>query len=516
MNGSIDLKNPSKSELDALVSALAESSDSIEIVDADGIFCYVNSRFEEVTGFSAAEVLGQHALGLLQARPSNPEIFGAIASTLEQGHPWHGEFEGCHKDGRNYRQHVRITPIMEEGALAYSVALKRPIDELTLAQERLRTANEDLIATGSMAVIGQLAAAMGHEINNPAQVLRSCLEHLGDGGNFISAAELSDVVTDALTALRRIETVAAELVPYSSTETEVMSSVDLRDCVRHALRLAHNELRHRTEISETLQEGPRVDGLKGRLVQLVAGLLVLVARGMPEDVQGNHLQVVTEGGGATMRVELHCQLGAPVKFFDELSARLQVWEGGQLDGGRGHIPAGFLEGSSQWIGLIFCQQIAVAHGGRLEVTSGDDQRSGSIVLSLPISQSADPAMAHVLVVDDEELILRSLGRMLRLDYLVDVCSSGEQALEMIANGDYDVILCDIMMPGLSGVALYQRLLEEQPSVCERIIFISAGTFTDKTQLFADQTAQPVLLKPVRRERLVAAIDALLKSAQAPS
>ncbi len=503
----IDFNNPTPGELLALSKTLDLVSESVEITDADGVLCFVNRRFEEATGYVAKEALGKSVSDLLRPETRDTELFSAIWDTLAAGHAWHGEFEGRRKDGETYRQLVRITPLLQDGVLVYAIALKNPIDELSLVQERLKTANEDLVATGSMAVVGQLAAAMGHEINNPAQVLRSCLEHLSEQGTNISATELNEVVDDAISALRRIETVAAELVPFSSTETEAMAPVSVNECVRHALRLANNELRHRTEIVETLQDVPSVDGLEGRLIRLITGLLVFVARAMLEDTEGNRLEVVTRVLGGEVLVELECTLGSPTSFFEELDARISLWEGDSSEKRRAP-PVDYLQGSGKWIGLIFCQQITVAHGGSLEVSHSEDQRAATITLHLPASERDERPAVRVLVIDDEELILRSLGRMLRADYWVDVCSDGERALEMIAEDDYDVILCDIMMPRLSGVALYERLKTVRPEARERIIFISAGTFTYKTQSFADSTTQPVLLKPVRREGLRTAIEAL--------
>ncbi len=510
MSKSIDFEKPTATQLRALSKTVDMVSESVEIMDADGLLRFVNRSFQNVTGYTADEALGRSAVELLASEAQNTELFDAIWATLREGNPWHGEFEGRRRDGETYRQLVRIAPVLHDGKLAYAVALKTPIDELAMTQERLKTASEHLVATGSMVVVGQLAAAMGHEINNPAQVLRSCLEHLSERGEYISSGELGEVVTDALTALRRIETVAAELTPFSSTESEETHPIDINVSVRHALRLAHNEIRHRASIEEKLQEAPFVDGLEGRMIQLITGLLVFVARAMVEDAPGNALRVSTRAEDGETCVELACTLGAPTPYFEELAARIRIWEGDRVENPQTGITADFMQGSTKWIGLIFCQQIVVAHGGSIEVTTSDDQLSATIEIRLPASEQAEVAAVRVLVIDDEELILRSLGRMLRREYLVDVCSGGELALEMIVEGDYDVILCDIMMPGLSGVALYERLADVCPEARERVIFISAGTFTDKTQSFADGTSQPVLLKPVRRDDLRTAIESLLK------
>ena len=97
--------------------------------------------------------------------------------------------------------------------------------------------------------------------------------------------------------------------------------------------------------------------------------------------------------------------------------------------------------------------------------------------------AAPTKRARVLVVDDEVAIGRALERSLRRHHDVVAVSSGSVALSRIASGEhFDVILCDLMMPEMSGMALYARLVVAAPEHAARMIFVSGGVFAAASHL----------------------------------
>ena len=510
----LDFENLSPAEAAAVRKALDSVSEVIEITSPDGLLLFVNRCFEEVTGYSSEEALGRTPKELLRSDAHDAALYGAIWDTISARTTWQGEFEGLRRDGSRYPQRVSVFPVEHGGAIEHYLAIKQPIheqqikralplansttqrQELAAVRERLRVANADLVATSSMAVVGQLAAAMGHEINNPAQVLRSCLEYLQEGRNQLATSEVREVLEDALLALGRIETVTRELVPFSSSAVDQAHPIDINSCVRQGLRTAGTELRYLSKIEDALGEPLIVDGSEARLSRLITGLLVSVARNLVEDCDSNLITISSEGTDRHVRVFLRCQVKANDNFFPELDQLLSNWEGAQS-------PA-----SSRWISIILCQQIAVAHGGTLAVRNVSDA-GGEVLLELPRSAQQELARKRILVIDDEELILRSLKRMLQPYYDVDSSTSGRDALGKIDSVEYDAILCDIMMPGMSGVALFEELEALGSTAGERMIFISAGAFTGKTQRFVETTTQPFVGKPIRQNELRVAIENLL-------
>ena len=103
---------------------------------------------------------------------------------------------------------------------------------------------------------------------------------------------------------------------------------------------------------------------------------------------------------------------------------------------------------------------------------------------------------HVLVVDDDLGILSGLARLLQRDgHTVQTATDGHAALARLRERGYDLILCDLLMPALDGQALYELLLCQSPSLCQRIIFLTGDTLGLESQVFLERCGQPWILKP---------------------
>jgi CheY-like chemotaxis protein len=102
----------------------------------------------------------------------------------------------------------------------------------------------------------------------------------------------------------------------------------------------------------------------------------------------------------------------------------------------------------------------------------------------------------VLVIDDEPPIGRSLARIIGPRHQVKVVGSGEEALAALTSGtSYDAVFCDLMMPGINGMDVYERLRESAPALCERFIFITGGSYTTRARQFLEQVPNRQIEKP---------------------
>lgn len=120
-----------------------------------------------------------------------------------------------------------------------------------------------------------------------------------------------------------------------------------------------------------------------------------------------------------------------------------------------------------------------------------------------------PPRRRILAVDDDAHVVRALRRLLR-EHDVVVLTDPREARDRIAAGErFDVILSDMMMPGLSGAELYQAVAQAAPDQATRMIFVTAGATTAATQAFLAGARQPVLYKPVQAAELRAAVDRVL-------
>lgn len=112
--------------------------------------------------------------------------------------------------------------------------------------------------------------------------------------------------------------------------------------------------------------------------------------------------------------------------------------------------------------------------------------------------SLDSIKQRILLVDDEQYIVNALAHMLRsAGYQTDVACNGQEALDKVSRGDYDLIISDVKMPVMDGEAFYQELRDSRPSLSERIVFCTADMANPATQRFLKSSGVPFILKPFR-------------------
>jgi CheY-like chemotaxis protein len=182
------------------------------------------------------------------------------------------------------------------------------------------------------------------------------------------------------------------------------------------------------------------------------------------------------------------------------------------------------------LGLSICAEIVKDHGGELYAWS--TYGSGStFTLELPIrdqvqEEEASPARStqgqslrgkNILVIDDEihitELIFDVLARQ---GARIDLANSGVEALNQIKKKDYDVIICDQRMPGISGQRLYRLVEALNPEMRSRFLFVTGDVVNTQTKKFFLQAGVQYIRKPFRIQDLVDAIEGILSRTQSQS
>jgi CheY-like chemotaxis protein len=117
---------------------------------------------------------------------------------------------------------------------------------------------------------------------------------------------------------------------------------------------------------------------------------------------------------------------------------------------------------------------------------------------------------YILVVDDEPLIGASARRLLCAEHDVVVVHSGEAALSAVTSPRaFDVVLCDLMMPGMTGIELHQALVRSRPELAERMVFVTGGAFTGAAEDFLERVDVRRMDKPFEPHALQAVVRALV-------
>lgn len=132
------------------------------------------------------------------------------------------------------------------------------------------------------------------------------------------------------------------------------------------------------------------------------------------------------------------------------------------------------------------------------------------------TRPAHPASGRVLVVDDDPLVARSVALILSA-YSVDIVNSGADALARIGDGwQYDVILCDVMMPSMTGPQMLEELFATSPTTAARVVFMTGCVLEPELQRILDRFSNPCLEKPLNIEALRALVESRIREARAPA
>jgi len=177
------------------------------------------------------------------------------------------------------------------------------------------------------------------------------------------------------------------------------------------------------------------------------------------------------------------------------------------------------------LGLAISYNIVTSLGGQIECESTPAVGT-TFRIVLPPARAAThrsglrplvptPRRGRILVVEDEPVVARLLQRVLSVEHDVDVAADGGDALEGLSRRhDYDVVLCDVMMPRMNGMELFQRILRKYPQLAERFVFMTGGATRPDVDAFLDSVANEKLFKPFSLPSVKAIVSRLLEANRA--
>ncbi len=383
----------------------------------------------------------------------------------------------------------------------------------------LSAAREKLVQTERLSVAGQLAAGVGHEINNPLAFvtgnLHVALEQLTGVARELGPGvaerlrETVQALEDARRGAERIRTIVKDLRTLARTDDTRLGPVDVHAALEFSVSLAMPHLRHRARVERHYGAVPKVRANEARLGQVFLNLLVNAAQAIPEgNVAGHCVVLVTRREEERVVVEVR---DSGVGMGPEVLAR--IFE---------PFFTTKAQGDGLGLGLSICLGIIHAMGGELKAES-EPGRGSTFRVTLPVSeeQGASPSVpAHtvadvqarkrVLVIDDEPGIGSVMKRILGRVHEVTVVQSGREALALLEKDDgFDRVFCDLMMADLTGMELHARLAERHSTCLSRFVFMTGGGFTARARAFLTEVSVPRIDKPFEAEVIRALV------AQAP-
>ncbi|WP_158514709.1 hybrid sensor histidine kinase/response regulator [Gemmatimonas phototrophica] len=385
-------------------------------------------------------------------------------------------------------------------------------DEIRRRTDERDRAREQMLEQQRLAALGRLAAGVGHEINNPLQYLQFTLEELRECARGMENADALTMIEQSFEGVDRIKQVVEDLRTYVRPSDIELGPLDLREVVRAALRVGAPQWRQGITITTELEPVPLVLGHEGRLVQVVLNPLVNGMQSMlhANDPKATSMQVRT---GTTSRGWAQITITDQGPGFDgDVVSRL----------GEPYVTTKSLQGGTG-LGLFVSRGIVEAHGGTMHFANApsggavvcielpplDDERV--LPLSTSTAVTAEPPQAttvslRVLMVEDDEQALRALLRGLEAEQLQATgFTHGADALAWLDQHEVDVVVTDLMMPGMSGWEFAAALAQRHPLLRERLVVLTGGASTSEAQAFVEDATLLVLEKPIGRAELATAL-----------
>src|SRR6185369_11360742 len=279
-------------------------------------------------------------------------------------------------------------------------------------------------------------------------------------------------IADIQSAAKRMERIVSDLRAFSQPKgaSQLNEPTDVRRCIEWAVRATAHEYRHRAKLTTEIAALPPLDADEMKLGQVLINLLLNAAHSIaPGNADRNEVNVSarTDPRGRALIEVRDTGSGIP----DALRER--IFE---------PFFSTKAPGTGTGLGLSICHGIITAMGGEINVDSEPGKgtvfriflpaaRPRAWMRALPVEPEA-PVRGRILVIDDEEMILRMITRTLR-EHEVHCTASAREALSWIDAGrEFDLILSDLMMPTMSGMEFYQELVARHPEQASRVIFVT--------------------------------------------
>ncbi len=385
--------------------------------------------------------------------------------------------------------------------------LKASREELEKTVETLKTTQSQLVQREKLSAIGEFVAGVAHELNNPLTSVIGFSQLLHQSSTDPHQQRFLDrVVGEA----QRCAKIVRSLLSFARQHPPERKLVDITQTIEAAVDILRYQLRT-SGIEVVTKFDPRLPHVTGdahQLQQVFVNIINNARQAIESHRSSGKLSIATEHSENVVRILLEDN-GPGIarenlsRIFDPFFTTKELGKGTGL-------------------GLSLSYGIVQEHGG--SIVARNNKTSGvTFIIELPVALNlnagadtefipAQPAPAeadakHLLVVDDEDSILELTREVLVSDnYCVEIARDGYSALRKIGLRNYDLVVCDIKMPDLSGQQVYERLHASNPAIASRLIFMTGDVINEKAQEFFERNGKVCLAKPFTLDQFRDAVN----------
>lgn len=500
---------------------LRSMADGVIAVGADAHVAFLNPVAEELTGWSSSEAVGrplEQVLRLFGERTRMP-VESAVLRALRSKTRVETS-ENVVLLGRDAEVLIEdsAAPIIDEsGRILGAVLVLRDVGE----KRRLQAS---AMFSDRMASVGLLAAGVGHEINNPltavmgnVELAARALRELAVGQNLpAECRELGRWLHDAGEASERIRRAVLDLSVFARADGGKREVVDVERVMESTLRLIAPRVRCRARLASRYESELFVEATEAQLGQVFLNVVTNAVDAIPEGRQEeNEIRISTFRDGMGHAIIEVADTGTGIDGDVQAQLFRPFFSTKPIGAGAG-------------LGLALSRRVLANLGGRIDLQSRLGEGT-KVRISLPAVPGVmerrsvpsprvaqDARRDRVLVIDDDAQVGSSVARILSLEHDVVTTTRAREALARLVAGEpYDLVLCDVMMPEMTGMEFFAALTESVPTAAARVVFMTGGVFTPDARAFLDAVPNWRLRKPFTAEDLLELVRGRLLDPGAP-
>lgn len=506
---------------------MEQASCGIFISKTNGVILEVNKKAEELFDCSKDQIIGKSYENFILASDLTYTHL-LIQKLLEEKSigPSEGRIQQANGNIRDIEYSIALVKIGNEDLF---IAVLNDVSD----RNRLRS---KVLLSDKLAVVGTLAAGVVHDINTPvtwiSENLKTLKENIKNLKEKIAYSNLEKVelernsfakgfneqlhnfielINESIQGMEEVRNIVLNLKSFACVDEEAASLLDVHEILNTTIKIASHEFKSNIKIEKEFDRTiPKSLLQRGKLQQVFLNLIVNAVQSIPATSSRNefvriktylekneiHIDISDSGTGIDPKIM--------PKIFDQFFTTKPIGVGSGL-------------------GLSICREIISNLGGQIKVKSVFGTGSTfSVILPLKLDQDhykIDPAIfkkvisrAHILVVDDEPSLLRTIQRILEKYHDVTTAQGGRTALEILNQKDcsFDLIITDFSMPDVSGADLYHFLANKKAGLEHRVIFVSGGIDPVQHKEFLATLSNPCIAKPFTKEELLQVVNMMLE------
>jgi PAS domain S-box-containing protein len=474
-------------------------------LDSHSLYTFTSDAMCKILGFERSRIISYHFESFID--PADEKFLNDAKAIQTEVFNKGGTLSGLSgtiikEDGSKIIIGISASPIKDSTGKIIGVrGIARDITDRIKNQQQM-------LVTNKLASVGQLAAGVAHEINNPLTAIIGYAQLLKNDENVPESikSDLDSIYEQSQRAAKIIQ----NLLIFAQSSTLKKKVADINELILKMLDV--RSYRYKTgkiKIISDLQTGlPGILVDEVQIQQVFLNILLNAEQSLAAQNDTGVIKISTKLIDNKIIINIFND-GPSIpknivdRLFDPFFSTKDVGQGTGL-------------------GLSICHGIVTNHGGRIYAES-DGKVGATFVVELPITnensentksdqtQSKKSGSAtkgkQVLIVDDEAVIRNVLSRILEeRGYVIDLASSGTMGLEKIGKSKYDAYILDMKMPGVDGREMYETIGQKFPSLMERVIFITGDTISKSTLDFLDSTGRTYFSKPLNFAELVESME----------